>query len=183
MALQTIHRGIRQLKFALWTSENSYGTAHLVRGARNMGVEIEVESDRLMGDDVLLDQFAKPIGAIVNMEMATIDLLGADLFTGGTFVSNAAYEDLMFSENDDVPYVAIAARIASTGSTGDLQIFIPKAKLNGNLRLTAQVQTYLLPGAQFQGVSEGATNGIYRIRNFATKTALEIPLRTAVGGL
>jgi hypothetical protein len=65
---------------------------------------------------------------------------------------------------------------------GDLHIFIAKAKLAGNVALQAQQDTFILPGATFQGVHEGAVNGIYRLRNFRTPTALAIPLRTAVGG-
>jgi hypothetical protein len=40
----------------------------------------------------------------------------------------------------------------------------------------------MLPGATFQGVNEGATNGMLRLRKFDAVTALEIPLRTTTGG-
>lgn len=181
--LQTIHRGLRQLKFASWTAANSYGTAYLVRGARSMSVDIVVETDELRGDDVVLDRYTKIVSADVNVEMATVDLSAYDLLTGATLVSNADYEDLMIGESDEVPYVAMAGRIVGSGGIGDLHIFIPKAKLSGNIALNAQQDTFILPGAQFQGVHEGAANGIYRLRNFRTPTALEIPLRTTVGGL
>jgi hypothetical protein len=148
-----------------------------------MAVEIVVETDELRGDDVVLDRYTKIVSANVNVEMATVDLAAYDTLTGATLTSTADYEDLMISESDEVPYVALAGRIVGSGGIGDLHIFIAKAKLAGNVALQAQQDTFILPGAQFQGVHEGSVNGIYRLRNFATPTLLDIPLRTTVGGL
>lgn len=181
MALQTIHRGIRKMVFASWNGVDSYGTAHEILGARNMSIDLVVESDELRGDDVVLDQFSKVVAATVNVEMATVDLEWLDMVMGGTLTSNGDYEDLAFDENDDPPYVGIAGRIAGSGGSNDLHILIKKARLSSNLTLQAQVDTYMIPTATFQGVSDG--NGIYHLRNFTAPTALEIPLRTTTGGL
>jgi len=183
MGRQTIHRGLRQLKIAAWNAANSYGTAYLIRGARSMAVEIVVETDELRGDDVVLDRYTKIVSANVNVEQATVDLAAYDMMTGSSLVSNGDYEDVVISESEEVPYLALAGRVVGSGGVGDLHIFIPKAKLAGNIALQAQQDTFILPAATFQGVSEGAVNGIYRLRNFASATALEIPLRTTVGGL
>jgi hypothetical protein len=148
-----------------------------------MAVEIVVETDELRGDDVVLDRYTKIISATVNLEMATVDLAAYDMLTGATLTSTADYEDLMIGEADEVPYVALAGRIVGSGGVGDLHIFIAKAKLAGNVALQAQQDTFILPAAQFQGVHEGTVNGIYRLRNFASATLLDIPLRTTVGGL
>jgi len=102
---------------------------------------------------------------------------------GGTLVSGADYEDLFVAEDDEVPYVALAGRIVGSGGSSDLHVFVPKAKLAGNLRLQAQVDTYMLPSAEFQGVNEGTVNGMLRLRKFTALTGVEIPLRTETGGL
>ena len=150
-------------------------------GARNMSVEWVVETDELRGDDVVLDRYTKPVSVTVRIEQAAIDLTVVDMLMGGTLVSGAAYEDFFVSESDEVPYIAIAGRVVGSGGTSDLHIFVPKCKLAGNLQLQAQVDTYMLPGAEFQGVNEGSINGMFRLRKFASSTNLEIPLRTAVG--
>lgn len=181
--LQTIHRGVRQMKISAWNAENSYGTAYLIRGVRSASLELVVESDELRGDDVVLDRYTKIVSANVNVEQATVDLTAYDMMTGSTLVSNADYEDVMISESEEVPYIAVAVRVVGSGGVGDLHMFFPKTKLSGNLALNAQLDTFILPGAQFQAVSEGTINGIYRLRNFRTPTLLTIPLRTAVGGL
>lgn len=106
---------------------------------------------------------------------------------GGTFVTTAAYNDFTFGDADEIPYVAIAVRVAgsggSAGTTGDLHIFIPKAKLSSGLTFQAQLDTYMFPSMDFVGVHEGSINNIFRKRNFTAPTALEIPLRTLTGGL
>jgi hypothetical protein len=119
----------------------------------------------------------------VNIEQASVDLEAADTLLGGTLVSNASYEDLMIEESDEVPYIAIAGRVVGGGGSSDLHFLVPKAKLSGNLTLQAQLDTYMLPQAEFQGVHEGAINGMLRLRKFTAATALEIPLRTSTGGL
>lgn len=181
MAVKSFHRGLKDLKIASWSSENTYGTFYDVLGGRNFSVTWNAETDELMGDDVVLDRFTRLVSVTVNIEQASVDLEVVDMLLGGTLVSNGAYEDFMISENDTVPYVALAGRVVGSGGTSDLHIFVPKAKLAGNLQLTAQVSTYMIPQAEFQGVNEGPINGMMRLRKFATPTALEIPLKTAVG--
>lgn len=183
MGLQTFHRGIRDLKIASWTAENSYGTAYDLLGARNATLTWVVETDELQGDDAVLDRYTKIVSVTVAFEQAAVDLEAIDMLTGGTLVSNADYEDLMIGEDDEPPYIAIAGRVVGSGGTSDLQFFVPKAKLAGNLQLQAQLNTYMLPSAEFQGVHEGDTNGRLRMRKFTAATALEIPLRTSTGGL
>lgn len=180
--LQSYNRGIRDLKMARWLGVASYDTTYDLLGARAANLSWVVETDELRGDDVVLDRYTKMISVTVSIELASVDLIVADMMTGGTLVSNAAYYDLFIADTDEVPYVAIAGRIAGSGGIGDLQFFVPKAKLATNLELAAQVDTYMLPQAEFQGVNEGAANGMLRLRHFYTTTVLEIPLRTAVGG-
>lgn len=181
--LQTFHRGLRDLKIAAWVSANSYGTAYDVLGARQMTVDWTVETEELKGDDVVLDRFTRVVSVMLNLAHASVDLTVLDMLMGGTLVSNASYEDFMVGENDEVPYVAIAGRVVGSGGSSDLHLFIPKAKLAGNLQYQAQLESYLIPSAQFQGVHEGSVNGMLRLRKFTALTALEIPLRTSTGGL
>lgn len=181
MALKTFHRGLRDMKIAAWTSEGSYGTAYDVLGARNMSVTWVVETDQAEGDDVVLDRYSKIIAVTVNIEQAAVDLEVLDMISGGTLVSNAAYEDLKLGQDDTLAYVAIAGRSASSDGANDLHIFVPKCKIAGNLDFQAQYGQYTFPAAEFQGVNEGDANGMIRFRKFTAATALEIPLRTTTG--
>lgn len=181
-SVQTYHRGLRKLMVADWTSENSYGTAHSVLGAQNMGVTIVYESDEARGDDAVLDRHSKIISVTVTMQEATVDLSLWSILTGATLISSAAYYDVMHEEDDETPYVALAGRIVGSGGNGDLHIFIPKAKISASPQFNATQDAYVFPSYEFQGVNEGTINGIYRMRNFTEPTKLAIPLRTATGG-
>lgn len=164
-----------------WVDEDSYGPFYQVKGARNMSVEWVVETDQLIGDDVVLDRYSKIVSVTIRMEQAAVDLAIVDYILGGTLVSNADYEDFMVDESEEVPYLALAGRIVGSGGSSDLHMFIPKAKLSGNLALAATQGAYMLPNAEFQGVSEGTINGMARLRKFFGPTAVEIPLRTTIG--
>lgn len=181
MTTKTFHRGLRDLKISAWSAENSYGTAYDVLGAREMTVEWVVQTDQLEGDDLVLDRYTKVTSVNLRLSHAAVDLNVLDLLMGGTLVSNASYEDFIIGETDEVPYVAIAGRIVGSGGGSDLHLFIPKAKLSGNLQYQAQLNNYLIPAAEFQGVHEGTQNGMMRVRKFTALTGLEIPLRTTTG--
>lgn len=180
MPQQTIHRGIRQMVMAPWLATGSYGTAHRIRGARNMGVDIVVETDEQRGDDSVLDRYTKIVSVTVNIEVATVDLQWLDMVMGGTLVYNASYYDFEVGSDDETPYVGIAGRVVGSGGSADLHIQIHKAKLSSNLQMQAAVDSYLVPQASFQGVEDGTK--FYRYRNFTALTNLELPLRTATGG-
>lgn len=183
MATKTFHRGLRDMKIAAWNAENSYGTMYDILGARNMSVTWTVETDQIEGDDVVLDRYSKIIAVQVSLEQAAVDLELLDMISGGSLVSNAAYEDLKLGEDDNLAYVAIAGRSVSSDAANDLHVFVPKCKIAGDLEFTMQYGEYTLPAAEFQGVNEGSTNGFIRFRKFSAATALEIPLRTSTGGL
>lgn len=183
MAIKSFHRGLRDMKIANWVSANSWGTAYDVLGAREMTVEFVMETDELQGDDLVLDRYSKLVSVTLNLAHASVDLEALDIMMGGTLVSNASYEDFMVAETDEVPYVGIAGRVVGSSSGYDQHMLIPKAKISGNLQYRAQLNTYLIPSATFQGVHEGTVNGMMRLRKFTALTALEIPLRTSTGGL
>lgn len=182
MATATVHRGLRDMKIAAWSSTGSWGTAYDIYGAREMTVELVVDSDELLGDDVVIDRYTKVTSARFRFANGAVDLELLDILTGGTLVSNASYEDLLIDEDDNVPYVGIAGRVMGSAGTYDQHVFAFKCKISGNLQYQAQVSTYLIPQVEFQAVQDGAV-GIIRWRKFVQPTALEIPLRTTTGGL
>lgn len=178
--LLSYNRGIRGLAMATWgPAENQYGTMYPITGARTANLQWVVESDELRGDDVVLDRYTKMVSATLTINNAAVDLNILDMWLGGTLVSNANYYDLKVADTDDVPYIAIVGHVVGSGGVGDLHFFLPKAKLAGNLQLNAQVDSYLIPQADFQGVQEGPTNGMLRLRHYNITHALAIPLATS----
>lgn len=178
MAIESYHYGLRDLKISPWLAANSYGTAVDIDAARSFTVTLRVQSDELQGDDVIKDTFAKIIGVEARMEYGSVNQQVLDILSGGTLVSDAEYEDLLFGQDDNVPYFAIAGRVVGSDEA-DLHMFIPYCKLAGNLSYQAQQNSYLIPGLDIRGAYEGTVNGFMRIRKFVSPTTLAIPLATA----
>jgi hypothetical protein len=180
MGTQTYHRGVLDAKIAVWTSENNWDTAYDIKGIRNASLSMVMDTDELGGDDVILDRFAVIESATLSWEQAAVDLEALDILSGGTLVSDASYEDLVIGKEGENPvYVGMALRVESS-TPHTLHVLLPKCKFSGNLNFQAQYKQYLLPGAEFQAVYEGETNGILRMRKFISATALTIPLATSV---
>src|SRR4030095_16684965 len=177
--LLSYNRGVKGLGMSTWTSENSYGVMYPITGARGANLQWVVESDELRGDDVVLDRYTTLVSATLTINASGIELNGVDMWLGGTLVSNANYYDLKVSDTDVVPYVAIVGHVVGSAGIGDLPFFLPKAQVAGNLQLNAQVDTYLVPQADFQGVQEGPINGMLRLRHYNVTHALAIPLATS----
>lgn len=179
MGIQSFHRGLRQMAIASHTSPGVYGTEYAIKGARSMSVELQIESEELRGDDIVLDQYSKLMSATFSLAYASVDLEALDILLGGTLVSNASYEDFLMSQ-DEVPYFAVAGRIVGSGGSNDLHIMAGKCKISGNVAYQAALDTYIIPSMEIKAVYED-TVGIVRFRNFTALTGLEIPLRTATG--
>lgn len=179
MSIQSFHRGLRAMALASYTSPGSYGTQYDILGARSMSVSLELESEELRGDDIVLDQYSKLMSATFDLAYASVDLEALDILLGGTLVSNASYEDFLMSQ-DEIPYFAVAGRVVGSGGTYDLHIMSGKCKASGNIAYQAQLDTYIIPSLQIKAVYEDGI-GIVRLRNFTALTGLEIPLRTTTG--
>lgn len=177
--LLSYNRGVKGLAMATWNAENSYGALYPITGARTANLQWVVESDELRGDDVVLDRYTTLVSATLSIANAAIDLNIMDMWLGGTLVSNANYYDLKVADTDVVPYIALVGHVVGSGGLGDLHFFLPKAKLSGNLQLSAQTDSYLVPQADFQGVQEGPINGMLRLRHYNVNHPLAIPLATS----
>lgn len=172
--------GLRDMKIAVWNAENDYGDEIDIPAAATLTVNLEVQSNQLQGDDVIVDQYAKIIAVTAQAQWGAVDFLVSEVITGATLVSNGDYEDLVIGQDDNVPYFAIAGRVVGS-NMGDFHMFLPKVKLAGNYQFQAQQNNYLLPTLDIRGVWEGEINGFIRQRKFSLPTGLEIPLRTATG--
>lgn len=179
--IQSYNRGIKDIKISAWTAENSYGAAYDILAGRGANLQWVVQTDELRGDDVVVDRFTSLVSTTITINEASIDLTVFNMLLGGILTSSAAYYDFYVASAVDAPYVAIAGRISGSGGK-DVHFLVPKCKISGNLQLNAQVDTYMIPQFDMQGVNEGTINGMLRIRQFLVPTALTIPLATVGGG-
>jgi hypothetical protein len=171
-----VRYGLRDLWIADWVAENSYGTAVRLLAAQSFTVTFVVETATLPGDDIDFDTFAKIRSVDAQLRNGELTLDGYEILTGGTLYEGTGYTDLMIGddETENAPYFAICGRVIGTNS-GDTHLFIPKAKIAGNLSYQAQQSTYLVPEVAIKGIREGSINGMARIRHHDAVTAVAIP--------
>jgi hypothetical protein len=174
-------RGIKDIKIANWIAENSYGPAYDINAGRGANLQWVVTTDELRGDDTTVDRFTAAESATLTIQNGSIDLTVFNMLLGGILTSTAQYYDFYIASVVDMPYIALAGRVS--GSSGkDVHFLLPKCKLAGNLQLNAQVDAYLIPQWDVQGVNEGPLNGMLRLRQYLVPTALTIPLANTGGG-
>ena len=170
--------GLRDLKIAPWTSENSYGTTLDIDAAQAFTVTLITQTAVLEGDDIEKDSFAKIKSVEATMRNGDVSLDVLDLLTGGTLYAGVGYDDVLISADDNIGYFGVVGKVVGT-QAGCTMIFIPKAKIFGNINYQAQGNSYLIPEVQIKGVNEGAINGMVRIRHYDVDTAVTIPLPAA----
>ena len=178
MADVKIYRyGLRDLWIAPWLAENSYGTKARIFAAKAFTVNMIVQAAELEGDDVVVDTFAKVKSVEAQMRHGSLDLPALEVMTGGTFYEGTGYDDIAVGQDETeiAPYFSICGRVMGTAS-GDTHLWIPKAKINGNISYQAQENNYLVPEVQIKGVFEGTINGMLRIRHHDTITSVDIPI-------
>lgn len=166
--------GLRDVKIASWTSENSYGTAIDFGAAQLFEVTIEVEEAELPGDDVIIDTHSKARSVAITMRQGDVSLDVLALITGETISSPAGERSIVFGQTDR-PYFAICGKINGTGDGGDTHIFVPKAKLKGALPWRMEYGNYMVPEMNAQGVYEGTTNGFVKVVEHDTAEDIAIP--------
>jgi hypothetical protein len=174
--LTSYNRGVRQLMMASWGGVNAPGTAYSVIGIRQANLSFVVDSDKARGDDVDLDRFTKVVSVQLTIAQAAVDLKVLNLVMGGALIGGTQYYDLTVDNINDPPYLVIAGRIVGSNNQGDLHFLIPKAKLSSTPQFNAQVDTYIFPQMQFEGVYEGTVNGMLKMRHFFQPATLNIPL-------
>jgi hypothetical protein len=178
MADEKIYRyGLRDLWIAEWLDENSYGTAFRVFAAKSFTVSLVVQAAMLEGDDIEVDTFAKVKSVEAQLRHGSLSLAALEALTGGTLYEYAGYRDMAIGQDEDeiAPYFSVAGRVMGTAA-GDTHLWIPKAKINGNLSYQAQENNYLVPEVNIKGVREGDINGMLRIRHHTTQTSISIPI-------
>lgn len=178
MGRQLILRGIRDAKVAEYISEGAWGPAYDMRGIREAGIEIELETDQLEGDDEVVDRYARIIAATISFQKAFVDFQAISMLIGATLASGTGYDQIRLDGENDPPYVGLAFRVVASDGK-ETHYFFSKAKLSGNLSLTAAYGAYTIPQAEFQAIKDGA-QGTMLGRNFDSTTTLTIPLATAV---
>src|SRR5688572_549489 len=130
--------GLRDLKIAPYVSSNVWGTLLDIDAAQSFTVTLVTQTAILEGDDVDKDVYAKIKSVEANMRNGDVSLDVLDLITGGTLYEGVGYDDVKIGQDDTLGYFGICGKVVGTNSTKVTLLFIPKAKIFGNVSYQAQ---------------------------------------------
>lgn len=173
MTVEVVPYGVNDMKIAVRTATNVYGTALDVWGIRNFEVTVETVGKRLEGDDVILRAHSRIIAAQIKCQFAFKDLSVYAALTGKTVFSGTSKEYLEIS-SDSPPWLGICAQIIGDDDDGDFHIFAPMGKMMSSFTLRAQYGEFVTPEITFDCVKDD-TYGILRPITHDHTTAIAIP--------
>ncbi len=168
--------GLNDVKVATWNATDDYATAVDVPSVQLMGTTLQTISAQLEGDDAIQASAARAIGGQVRLRFGSISLAALEVILGQASVpSGAAQDNLQIEGGDKMPYFGICGRALAEEGSGDIHVFIPKAKLMGEITL-AQLEygKFAIPEVTVQIVDD-ATYGLINLIEHATAADVAIP--------
>lgn len=174
MAVQeAFHFGLADAKVATWNGVETYGTP-LDLKVNNASVEFRTVNGELELDDHIGDVHAKIIAATVTLGFGFDSLQVYEILTGIVRASSTDSESIVIGENN-MPYLALTARVDATAGSGALYAFFPKLKAVEAFSLQMRYGQYVIPEVRMTAVYEGTTYGIGKLIRKNTNAAATIP--------
>jgi glycogen debranching enzyme len=169
MASSTYLFGVNDCKLASWTNTGSYGTVLDVASVQEATVEAVTVNAELTGDDVITDTHAVVTKAAVTLKHGlnkdlTLPTDVVATITGGTVSSTSGKTTIKF-DADRAPFVGIAAAQNGTNGTGELILWVPKAKVMSGFMVKMAYGAYNVEELKFTGVKDGVQNIFRTIHN------------------
>lgn len=172
--------GVRKCIGGKWDGDGSYSDQITFFGVRVLGVQQEVQSQDLDGDDTTLATQTTIKKATVTLAMASVQQGGISLITGNPVVDSGSMTRLMVTSRKP-PYIGIAGKAEAAEGNGDTHLFIPKAKMAQGFEIRFELDTFSIPQFSLTAVAdenfvdEDDYPLLYDIDEHANVTAVALP--------
>lgn len=171
--------GLNDVKVAAWNATDDYGTEVDVMSAQALNTVMRVVSAELTGDDQITATASRAVGAQITMRMGGVSLGALEVMTGSTPASSLStpnqVKNLRIVGGQRMPYFGIVGKALAEEGDGDFLVFIPKAKIMGDVNLVQlEYGTFAIPEMTVMAVGDesyGAVNLVER----ETAAAVTIP--------
>lgn len=166
--------GVSDVKIAAYTSFLNYGTNVDVQSVQMYGVNIETVTADLEGDDIITAVHAKRIVAEVNMRFGAIRLSVFATLLGQAIDDYTTMARLDINQGN-FPYIGVCGRLDAVEGSGDLQIFVPKAKVTSGLEnIGGEYGSFTIPEVTLRAVADDQGVMAYLLMH-STLTAVVVP--------
>ena len=171
---QSFMYGLSDAKIAVWNAAQSYGTALDVESVKVFGVELDMESGELEGDDIITDSHSKIQAANIKLSFGFKDNDVLAILTGVTNTVSTSTESMIFGR-DNMPYFALCGRVDKTTGGGDMWLFIPKVKIMSGLNFNLAKGAYVEEDISARAHYESTVYGVMKLIHHQTATTVTIP--------
>lgn len=172
--------GLADAKIATWNATNDYATEVDVMSVQLLGVTMQTVAADLVGDDKITATASRAVSGTMQLRFGGISIAALEVLLGVTATSSIAspnnVKNLRVSGGGETPYFGLTARALSAEDDGDTLIFIPKARIMGDVTLaTLEYGTFSIPQIEARIVSDD-TYGLINIIGRETGSAtVEVP--------
>lgn len=171
--------GINDCKIAVWTATDTYGSAVDVPAIQALNTVARVSSAELQGDDRIVATASRVIGAQITLRFGSINLGVLEVLTGNTATSSVSspneVKNLRVLAGNKLPYFGIVGKALSEEGSGDFLVFIPKAKIMGDINLVQlEFGNFAIPELTVMAVDD-ETYGPINLVERETAAAVTIP--------
>lgn len=171
--------GLQDVKIATWTATNTYGTEVDVPAAQAFSNVLRVVNAELTGDDRIMATATRVIGSQFTLRFGSVSLAVLEVLLGLTATSSIATPNnvkiLEIPGGTRFPYFGLVAMAYAEEGVGQFEVFIPKAKIMGDLQLAAlEYGTFSTTEFTVMAVDD-ATYGVACLIEAEATRALTIP--------
>lgn len=171
--------GLADLKIATYNATNDYGSAVDVFSAQALNSTLRSIQAELVGDDQITSIASRPIAGQATFRFGGVSLAALEVMTGNSATSSIASPNnvkiLNIVGGEDYPFFGIVAKALGSETDGQVEIWIPKAKIMGDFNLIQmEYGQFVIPEVTLQFVKD-ATYGTVSIIECESERALAIP--------
>lgn len=172
--------GVRDGLIGTWVGDGSYSDQVDIFGIRLLSAALETTSTDLDGDDTTLATQTTTKKGKVSLAFASIQFNILEVLTGVPQESGAGYSRQQITSKSP-PYVGICGKALAAEGTGDMHMFIPKAKMTSGFEVRLELDAFAIPEIQMSAVADdNFLDGegfplIWSMDQHNTNTAIALP--------
>lgn len=171
--------GLADVRIATWNATDDYSAEVDVMSAQALNTVMRVVSAELTGDDQITATASRAVGAQITLRMGGVSLAALEVMTGSSPASSVAspneVTNLRILGGQKMPYFGIIGKALAEEGDGDFFVFIPKAKIMGDVTLVQMTYgEFAIPEMTVMAVGD-ESYGIVNLGRRETAAALTIP--------
>lgn len=173
--------GLKDAKVATWTSAGVYTSTGVdVPSVQMLSTTLQVVSKDLEGDDTITATATRAISGEVKLRFGSVSIAVLEVIFGINATSSVAspnrVKQLKIAGSTRFPYFGIGGIALAEEGSGDLEVFMPKCKVMGDVTLVQlEYGNFAIPDLTLRAVDDATFSMINLIEHETALTVVVIP--------